>query len=66
MLDGEEAGTPTKKQNMNTSACEGGGVVQTNYTLINIISSADVSIRNALLESGVVEEERKCLKEEEE
>ena len=40
--------------------------MQNNYTFINVISVTDVSTGHDLLKVGVVEEDRKFLKEEEE
>ena len=65
MLDGEEEESPAKNQKhvknendvSSTSKVKGGGVVQNNYTFINIVRSAGVSIGDALHNSGVVKED---------
>ena len=67
ILDGEQTEIPTKNKKVSDNSCEGGGgVVQNNCTLIEIISSAGVSIGDASRKASVVEEDGKCLKEEEE
>ena len=65
MLDGEDVESPSKKQKfvsntnefISTSEDKGGGVVQNNFTFINVIVSAGVSIGDALRNAGVVKED---------
>ena len=58
MLDGEEQHSPPKKQKCNNTN-EGGGIVQNNCTIINIISSTVGSVGDALRLGGVVKEDNK-------
>ena len=72
VIDGEEEESTLKKQKFVSNANEvsnaieggGGGVVQNNCMIINIISSAGVSVRDALSDAVIAKEGRQHLKEE--
>ena len=72
VIDGEEEESTLKKQKFVSNANEvsnaiegrGGGVVQHDFTLINIVSSACISIRDDLRDVGVAKGDGQCLKEE--
>ena len=66
MLDREDVQSLAKKQKLidntnadsSTSKGKGGGVVQNNYTFINIISSTGITIGDALCNARVLKEDQ--------